>query len=130
MKETVHESARGTLRLQLGDSGLLIGKVVGHYGVDLLASYVDGMNAAARAGRVVAFHDWEEMETYDSECRKVMTDWTLRHRHMVERGHILVRSKLVSMGVTTASLLIGSDLIVTYTQRAEFEAVLRPHLHR
>ncbi len=130
MKQTVHESARGTLRLQLGDSGLLIGTVNGHYGAELLPNYVEAMNTAARAGRMLAFHDWEEMETYDSECRKVMTDWTLRHRHMVERGHILVRSKLVSMGVTTASLLIGSDLIVAYTQRSAFEAVLRPHLHR
>jgi hypothetical protein len=70
----------------------------------------------------VGFHDWEDMNTYDAECRKVLTEWTLRHRGQIEGWHILVRSKLVAMGVATASLLIGGGVIVSYNQRDKFEA--------
>lgn len=130
MRETVHQGARGILRLQRSESGPLIGFVAGHYGVELLPSYIEAMNAAIRRGPLLMFNDWAEMETYDSECRRVMTEWVIRHRDRVERIHILVRSKLVAMGVTTASLLIGHGLLISYAHRSAFEDALRPHLER
>lgn len=54
-----------------------------------------------------------------------MTDWVMRHRAETERHHILLTSKLVAMGVATASLLIGGNFVVAYTNASEFRAAER-----
>jgi len=54
------------------------------------------------------FHDWLEMESYDSETRKLLTDWSLAHRAQMIEVHLAVRSRLVRMGVTVANLALGN----------------------
>src|SRR4051812_26190237 len=115
--EKVHESARGTLRIRVNDSGLLVAVVSGHYGADLLAPYLAAMEQVTRAGQAVGFHDWERMDSYDTRCRQDMTEWTIRNIGQIAGWHILVRSRLVAMGVATASLLIGKEVITSYTSR-------------
>lgn len=75
----------------------------------------------AEAGMLVGFHDWEAMTGYQSESRALLTDWGVRIRPQVEKVHILVRSRIVAMGVSVASLALRG-MLVSYTQRAAFEA--------
>jgi hypothetical protein len=102
--ETVYKDERGALRLEYFGGALFRASVAGHFSAQLLSPYLRTLERAIAGGRAVGFHDWEAMNTYDAECRKVLTEWTLRHRTRIEGWHILVRSKLVAMGVAAAAL--------------------------
>jgi hypothetical protein len=122
------ESERGSLRVTMYGESVLLVVVRGHYGVELLPRYMRALAEVAVSGRAVGFHDWQAMESYDSECRRRMTEWTIQSRTRIESAHILVRHRLVAMGVATGSLLVGRDLVKAYTERAAFEAALRQRL--
>jgi hypothetical protein len=66
------------------------------------------------------FYDLWELESYESELRKQMTSWVMERRSLVAEMHVLLRSKLVSMGVSVANLALGG-IITTHTQRAPFQ---------
>lgn len=123
--ETVHQDERGQLRLEHFEGAVFRASLSGHFSPKLLPPYLRALERAVANGKAVGFHDWGAMETYDAECRKVLTEWTIKHRTQIEGWHILVRSKLVAMGVATASLLIGGGTIVSYAQRSAFEAAYK-----
>ncbi len=80
-----------------------------------------------RVGCVRVFHDWHAVEGYESEARIHLTRWTLdAPRGTIGECHVLVRSKLVAMGVSTAALALrlASIPLFSYTLRAPFEARL------
>jgi hypothetical protein len=86
-----------------------------------------GDRVIAEAGMLVAFHDWEAMTGYHTESRVLLTEWGLRIRAQVEKVHVLVRSRVVAMGVSVASLVLRG-MLVSYTQRAAFEAAFARRL--
>jgi len=104
---------------------VLVAKISGHLSADMVDDYLTAINYVVDRGRVFyGFHDWSGMPGYDSICRKRFTEWALQHRPKTGGHHILVVSKLVAMGVSTASMLLGGNLITSYTDRAEFERAL------
>jgi hypothetical protein len=76
--------------------------------------------------RVVGFHDWSELESYETSARLRMTSWVLERRDRCEAIHILSRSRLVSMGVAVANMALGRFL-VSYgpCERDRFDAALQ-----
>src|SRR5437667_12477903 len=46
------------------------------------------------------FHDWEELQGYDSESREELTEYVSRLGLRILSTLILVRSSIVAMGVT------------------------------
>jgi len=79
---------------------------------------------AAEGGLVDTFHDWADVESYDAEVRVPYTDWAWAHRQQVASLHILVRSRLLAMGISVANMGLGG-MITSYTDRAPFETVRR-----
>ena len=78
----------------------------------------------ADAGKIAVFYDFGEMPGYDSGLRVSWTKWLKAHLHSVVRIHIVVKSKIVAMGVSVANLALGG-VIQTHTQRAgAFERAL------
>jgi hypothetical protein len=73
---------------------------------------------------VEEFHDWWGMTSYDSVSRTLLTDDSLERRKLIDHIHLLVLSKLVRMGVSVASIVLG-DQIVSYGERRTFERALR-----
>lgn len=53
-----------------------------------------------------------------------MTAWVQRNRARVAPQHILVRSRIVAMGVATANLILGGDVIISHFKRSTFEQEL------
>lgn len=103
---------------------ILVFKVVGHLDKVMGRRFLDIIEKAVEAQRhVYGFVDWAEMTGYDSEVRSMWTQFMASNRSRVS-AHILVGSKLVSMGVSVANLALGGTL-VGYTSRAMFDAVLR-----
>jgi|SRR6187399_925699 len=119
------QGSKGKAWIEFPRAWIFLGRIEGHYGIEMLAAYIEGMTAALGHGpATLVFHHWEAMSSYDSKCRKDMTDWTLARREKIARHHVFVRSKLVAMGVSTANLLLGGELITSHVVRASFDAAL------
>lgn len=73
------------------------------------------------------FHDWSEMASYEPSMRHKLTDWRrAAPAGTTEAIHVLLRSSLVTLGVTASSValrLVGIELY-TYTDRLVFERKL------
>jgi hypothetical protein len=76
----------------------------------------------ARQPRVHGFHNWLQMNNYESACRVDLTAWVLRHRAQSVL-HIGVASRMVAMGVAVANLALG-DLIHVHADAESLDAAL------
>lgn len=113
--------ARGTLTIALPYPGIVRMTVVGRASVEHGQHIVEKLEEAIRkSGTIRVFDDWEAVTGYDSEVRLRLTDWTRLHHEQIPETHILVGSKIVSMGLSVAAMLLKKPLEV-YTNRARFE---------
>ena len=71
-------------------------------------------------GRVLGFRDWFTMTGYDSASRNELTSWSLHHVDHAQIN-IGVRSTLVNMGVTVASLALGTKVLRRFDDEEELE---------
>ena len=119
-----YSSAKGESVLTAPKPDMILFKVTGHLDKTMGKRSLDQVEKAAGPHRVFyLFCDWAEMNGYDSEIRNMYTQWIASNRSRL-KVHILVGSKLVSMGVSVANLALGGSL-VGYTNRTAFEAALR-----
>lgn len=77
-------------------------------------------------GRYLSFHDWEEVEDYESEGRRILMEASARNRAHIDRTHVLLRSRLIVAALDAARIFLKH--IVPYSSRALFEAELRKAL--
>jgi hypothetical protein len=101
-------------------------KVWGHFDVELADRLLAVIERdVARETRCVAFHDWSEMEDYETRARLRLTSWVIKNRQRYDAIHILSSSRLVGMGVTVANLSLG-QFITTYNtdQRGAFAGAM------
>ena len=74
------------------------------------------------------FDDWWGATGYDTPVRTDLTKWMEAHVANVSGVHILVRSKIVSMGIAVGSMMVGKAPIHTYSDRARWQAVVDEHI--
>lgn len=82
---------------------------------------------ATGSKEIEQFHDWYTMTGYQSQVRIEWTKWAVRRRERIQCVRILVGSRIVSMGVSTAAMglaLVGARL-VSYSDRSLFESDMR-----
>ncbi len=95
-------------------------QVTGYLEKEIVAKITHPVDRLIGQGaRPIIFNDWWELSGYDSDARLKLTDWIFWIRGKIVGSHILVRSKIVSMGVSIANLALGGMLTV-YTDRQEF----------
>ena len=76
------------------------------------------------AGKIAIFFDFTDAPRYESGLRVFWTQWLQSHLRSITKMHIVVRSKMVAMGVSVANLALGG-IIQTHTHRAgAFERAL------
>jgi hypothetical protein len=79
----------------------------------------------AKAGTITAFDDWELATGYDPIVRAKLTDWMSANGSRIRATHVLVKSKVVSMGLSVANMILGSRYkIVAYSDRRRWQAAL------
>lgn len=113
---------RGTLALWAATPSLVVGRVRGH----LEDAFVNAMLALGNAsllaeGKTRTYHDWEESTGYAPIARLRLTEWTLQHLGSMQEMHILVRSRVLAMGVEVARLTLGGRVLVPYVDRRAYE---------
>ncbi|GAB4198691.1 MAG: hypothetical protein OHK0013_08190 [Sandaracinaceae bacterium] len=115
---------RGTLEITTVRPGVVLQRFRGHAMPPMADAIAERLERElARHGRIVVFDDWEEATGYESEVRIKLTAWTQRYLDRIPETHILVRSRLVAMGISVANLALANRLR-SYTSRKEFEAAL------
>jgi len=127
---TTYEGKRCTLTVASPAPGIFHTIGSGVVDTEMAGRIVEaGDRVVADTRPIVAFHDWEALTGYEPKCREILTDWGLRIRADVEAVHLLVRSRLVAMGVSVAGLVL-QGMLVSYSTRAPFEAALEERVKR
>jgi hypothetical protein len=128
MQDWTHVLNTGRIRVSIPTDHVLLVEIAGHFSSAFLPSFFTPAKLAIiNTQRLGIFYDWETMTDYDTICRQEMTKWALAERGRIEGHHVLTKSKLVAMGVTTAGLMLsvmGSKLIA-YQNNDDFEKELR-----
>ncbi|MDI1445734.1 hypothetical protein [Polyangium sp. 6x1] len=110
---------RGELRIKVSDD-VVYEQVSGYLEKEVVSKITQPIDKLIGQGaKPIIFNDWWELSGYDSDARLKLTDWIFWIRGKIVGSHILVRSKIVSMGVSIANLALGGMLTV-YTDRQEF----------
>lgn len=111
--------SRGELRVKTSENVVYM-SLNGYLDKDYVTNITQPVDKLILAGmKPLIFNDWWEMTGYDTDARLKLTDWIFWIRGKIVGSHILVRSKIVSMGVSIANLALGGMLTV-YTDRQEF----------
>lgn len=101
--------------------GVFFTRVSGHADLDCALHVMRAFDrlAALTLGDLEVFHDWEHVTGYDSIVRQEFVRWAQEHPKQGD-AHILVKSRLVAMGVSVANVALGGRLKV-YADRPKFE---------
>lgn len=97
---------------------------------DVMERFIAMLDREVAAGTrgMVFFHDWEHIESYEPAMRQKLTEWRRRAPKGATKSiSVLVRSKLVAMGVSASSVLlrlIGLE-IQSFSSREEFNRAIR-----
>ncbi len=115
---------RGTLEITTVRPGVVLQRFRGH-ALGPMASVIGERldRELSRAQQIIVFDDWEEATGYESEVRIRLTAWTRERLDRIPETHVLVRSKLLAMGIAVANVAVSGKLRA-YTSRAAFEAAL------
>jgi hypothetical protein len=117
----VWQGPQGSMRLDWSRKGVMRVLMLGHGHGEFAPVVNRRLEMVLRfTGRFSTFGDFWDLHTYDSAFRVDQAKWVDKHRAQFEGSQILVRSKLVAMGVSVANLALGGKIKV-YSQRAEFD---------
>lgn len=124
-------TGRGTLQMFHPAQGVLVTRACGHLEHAHAEAWVRvSAPLLSPAQKLAVFNDWELLSTYESSSRRLLTDWVLEHRAMLDVAWFTTGSRLVAMGVAAAAALtalVGISMCATHS-RQQFEAELSKRL--
>jgi hypothetical protein len=120
---TACQTARGGIGVWVPHASLLVVALRGHGEAAFAAPIVDAYEQLAKGGPVHLFFDAEDLTNYDSPLRTELTARFFPDRARLASFEVLVRSRLVAMGVSVANLALGG-VVKMSADRAHFKARL------
>ncbi len=119
---------RGGLELRVMGAGVVLVRCSGFCEAALLPHFYAEMKRAVPADVPLhMFFDGADVEGYETPFRTGLTEWLRAEGKRVVGAHALVRSKLVAMGASLASLALGGSLKVQHS-RPVFEGLIQTAL--
>lgn len=118
-------ASRGTLQVYTPRPWVLLFAVEGKADLEVAEAIITWTNKMlAGNNRPHVFHDWEHMTGYDSNAREQLTAYVDGVKKQLGSANMLVKSKIVAMGVAVANALLGGTLH-GFSERARFEETLQ-----
>ena len=118
---------KGRVRLYRVEPAVILGVAEGQLEMPQARPVVDAMSEVIdEVGSITVFHDWLEVAGYDPPVRVEWTTWSRQQRAQITATHILVKSRVVAMGVRTAALalsMVGAR-VYSYTEPERFNEAL------
>lgn len=124
---TSWRTPRGSAAIWLPAPNVLLVRLHGYGEAQLARPICEGFDRLKQAPGSYVFFDAETMSNYDSGLRVALTTHVIPERERISAFHVLVRSKLVAMGASVASLALGG-LLESTTDRQRFRAELDARL--
>jgi hypothetical protein len=119
------KDARCTVTLGVPAPNVVYTVFDGYVDGELCAKMLDDLGRlCAPLPRVVLFTDAELLVGYTPEVRPLASEWMKSLGSKLVNDHILVRSKVVAMGVAVANLAVGG-ILRAYSSRSDFNAAAR-----
>jgi hypothetical protein len=119
-----YRTDRGEARVWTPRGGLVVTQVTGQLSIGAATAVASAVRRIAMSGvRVTNVHDWEGMTDYEPQARVILTEAGRDLQKQIEMNHILLGSRIVTLAVQAASLVIPN--IKVHPSRATFEATLR-----
>lgn len=101
--------------------GILVTRVTGHGTLAATKFYISiAQNALVECGALRVFHDWSGMKGYEPEARDLIRAFGKTNADDRVLVRYLVGSKILSMAIQTAGLMLARDFEST-TDRATFD---------
>ena len=120
---TAWRTPRGCMGLWVPGPSLLVASFVGYGEAGFVAPILTAYRGLAHAGHLHLFFDAESLSNYDSAIRTELTAAFFPDRSRIGSLHVLVKSRLVGMGVSVANLALGG-IVSSSTERASFKSKL------
>lgn len=123
---SIFKTPNGTLRLWRPAPHVVASRMVGRLGAGLEEPFMQQVDSIIDQGyKYAVYHDWSEMTGYDSFVRQRLTSWTSMQQAagQLKSIDILVRARVVAMGVQVASMILGGA-IKSHTSLHEFQSAL------
>ena len=117
-------SPRGRLAIEKPVPGVIRFTYDGYMTADVVPFLASSVKKVLDAGLCPdLFIDLTQMKSYDSDYRKAISKWGSENYRRFGEVRVLVRSKLIAMGIAVSNLTAEGKLKPT-TQRSEFESAL------
>jgi histidyl-tRNA synthetase len=101
------QAERGSLGLWVPCPALLVIATHGHGHAELAAPIVEAYRTLRQKNAIYVFADIEEMSNYDSRLRVELTAAFSPDRARIAALHVLLKSKLVAMGMSARESRAG-----------------------
>lgn len=122
------EEPRGSLEIFMPAGKLIVTRARGHLSRAMALSWIETIEPHFKTGAGFhTFHDWADLESYESSARQALTDWVVASARTKLSADFLVGSKIVAMGIsaaTVATAFVGLTM-KSHLQRSKFEEALR-----
>lgn len=104
---SVYPAAKGTVQIWEPAPRILVSRVVGMLTAEgASAIELSARRMTSKYGKLIGFHDWELMTDYEPAARARLVQLGVELLKTTEAIHIYSTSKLVQLGVRTASVAV------------------------
>jgi hypothetical protein len=108
--------------------GIVVVRFSGFGHAAFAAPVIERIDFALKGGNTLAlFFDAGALERYDSELRTRLTNHLRVHREGIAKLEVLVRSRIVAMGVSVAGLALGG-IIKSHAESKTFRPAVEAEL--
>ena len=129
-KTETWQAEGGNLVISQPVHGVILFTYRGHVTVDAVPFIERSVDRVLATGvRPDLFIDLDRMDSYDTDYRREVSKWGARMYRRFGEVRVLVRSKLVAMGIAVSNLTAGGKLKPT-TKRGDFQRALEEAILR
>ena len=124
------ESDRGRLVISQPVLGVMIFTYWGHATAPMVTFIEESVDRVlAKGSKPDLFIDLDRIAGYDSTYRRAVSAWGARNYRRFGEVRVLVRSRIVAMGIAVSNLTAANKLEPT-TKRPEFQAAIAAAIAR
>ena len=124
------ESERGRVVISQPVLGVIIFTYAGYATAPMVTFIEESVDRVlAKGTKPDLFIDLDRIEGYDSTYRRAISEWGARNYRRFGEVRVLVRSRIVAMGIAVSNLTAANKLEPT-TKRHEFQAAIEAAIAR
>lgn len=102
---------RETVRIWAPAPTVIVTRIEGHASLEGLRFYTSRADRMlTRSGRLFVFHHWAGITTWEPTVRDELRRWAALHDGQLPGTHFLVQSRVLSMAIEVAALVLGRRL--------------------